>query len=99
MYLLRRKVTPLAYREVADPDRADRRPHQFEHLALHRLQHAPHLTVTTLGDRHFEESVLFAVAKVSHYRGTRHSIFQINAPAQAVHLIRTQSCGSLDLVS
>ena len=95
----RRKLTPLADRQFADPDRTDRRPYQFQYLAFHRLQHAPHLTVASLGDRDFQEGVFLAIAQVSHHGGTSHSVFQFHALSQPLHLFAAQSCGRFDLIS
>src|ERR1019366_8454815 len=54
----RREFAPRPDLQVADFNVADRRPHQFQYLASHRLHHAAYLTVAAFGNAHLDVRIL-----------------------------------------
>lgn len=72
--------------------------HQFQHLAVQGLDHAPHLTVAPFGNCQFEKGVGTQVAQALDARRTRRAIIQFNALAQLLQLLVAEQRRAFDTI-
>ena len=81
----------LSYLQIADGQRADGHPDQFQHLAAYRFHHAAHLPVTAFRDGDLEHCLAAGLSQVAHDGRTRRPVFQLDAAAEPAQVFLAQA--------